>query len=290
MFVGLGAARVRELFQQAKEKAPALVFLDEIDTIGKGRAGAMGSGFGGARRTRADAEPAPGRDGRLRRQQGRHHHGRHQPSRRARRGAGPSGTLRPSGGRGPPGPHGPRGDPAGARPRCRAGPQRGPAHHRRAHARVHGGRPRERGERGGAARRAAGEERRDGGSELDEAIDRPSVGLEREVTGDEREGRRPGWPSTRWGTPSSRTTASTATRCTGSRSSRAARPRSASRGRGRSRIASWPPSRELKDMLGSRDRRPRRGGARASTRSVPVRRTTSRGPPRSRARWSPSTA
>jgi cell division protease FtsH len=46
MFVGLGAARVRELFQQAKEKAPALVFLDEIDTIGKGRGGAMGAGFG----------------------------------------------------------------------------------------------------------------------------------------------------------------------------------------------------------------------------------------------------
>ena len=47
MFVGLGAQRVRELFQQAKDKAPALVFLDEIDTIGKGRAGAMGAGFGG---------------------------------------------------------------------------------------------------------------------------------------------------------------------------------------------------------------------------------------------------
>jgi cell division protease FtsH len=46
MFVGLGAARMRELFQQAKDKAPALVFLDEIDTIGKGRAGAMGAGFG----------------------------------------------------------------------------------------------------------------------------------------------------------------------------------------------------------------------------------------------------
>jgi cell division protease FtsH len=46
MFVGLGAARVRELFQQAKEKAPALVFIDEIDTIGKGRAGALGAGFG----------------------------------------------------------------------------------------------------------------------------------------------------------------------------------------------------------------------------------------------------
>jgi cell division protease FtsH len=37
---------VRELFQQAKEKAPALVFLDEIDTIGKGRSGVMGAGFG----------------------------------------------------------------------------------------------------------------------------------------------------------------------------------------------------------------------------------------------------
>ena len=37
MFVGLGAARVRELFQQAKEKAPALVFLDEIDALGQRR-------------------------------------------------------------------------------------------------------------------------------------------------------------------------------------------------------------------------------------------------------------
>src|SRR5438874_6297865 len=46
MFVGLGAARVRGLFEQAKEKAPALVFLDELDTIGKGRAGAMGAGLG----------------------------------------------------------------------------------------------------------------------------------------------------------------------------------------------------------------------------------------------------
>jgi cell division protease FtsH len=46
MFVGLGAARVRELFQQAKDKAPCLVFLDELDTIGKTRAGAIGAGLG----------------------------------------------------------------------------------------------------------------------------------------------------------------------------------------------------------------------------------------------------
>ncbi|HZA27394.1 MAG TPA: ATP-dependent zinc metalloprotease FtsH, partial [Actinomycetota bacterium] len=46
MFVGLGAARVRELFQQAKDKAPCLVFLDELDTIGKTRGGALGAGLG----------------------------------------------------------------------------------------------------------------------------------------------------------------------------------------------------------------------------------------------------
>ncbi|MEL7555001.1 MAG: ATP-dependent zinc metalloprotease FtsH [Treponema sp.] len=37
MFVGMGAARVRDLFKQAKEKAPCIVFIDEIDTIGKSR-------------------------------------------------------------------------------------------------------------------------------------------------------------------------------------------------------------------------------------------------------------
>lgn len=40
MFVGRGAAKVRDLFQQAREKAPCIVFIDEIDTIGKKRDGA----------------------------------------------------------------------------------------------------------------------------------------------------------------------------------------------------------------------------------------------------------
>ena len=44
MFVGRGAAKVRDLFQQAREKAPCIVFIDEIDTIGKKRDGAGLSG------------------------------------------------------------------------------------------------------------------------------------------------------------------------------------------------------------------------------------------------------
>ena len=45
MFVGMGAAKVRDLFKQAGEKAPCIVFIDEIDTIGKKRDG--GSNLGG---------------------------------------------------------------------------------------------------------------------------------------------------------------------------------------------------------------------------------------------------
>ena len=44
MFVGMGAAKVRDLFKQANEKAPCIVFIDEIDTIGKNR---DGGGLGG---------------------------------------------------------------------------------------------------------------------------------------------------------------------------------------------------------------------------------------------------
>ena len=44
MFVGMGASKVRDLFRQAKEKAPCIVFIDEIDAIGQKRDGRLGGG------------------------------------------------------------------------------------------------------------------------------------------------------------------------------------------------------------------------------------------------------
>ena len=50
MFVGVGASRVRDLFEQAKENAPAIVFIDEIDAVGRHRGAGLGGGRCGHRR------------------------------------------------------------------------------------------------------------------------------------------------------------------------------------------------------------------------------------------------
>ena len=75
MFVGMGASKVRDLFKQAKEKAPCIVFIDEIDAIGQKRSsGNMGGNDEREQRRRsrwrtrregADAQPASNRNGRF---------------------------------------------------------------------------------------------------------------------------------------------------------------------------------------------------------------------------------
>ncbi len=44
MFVGVGASRVRDLFEEAKKKAPCIIFIDEIDAVGRQRGTGMGGG------------------------------------------------------------------------------------------------------------------------------------------------------------------------------------------------------------------------------------------------------
>ncbi len=60
MFVGVGASRIRDMFDQAKKNAPCIIFMDEIDAVGRHR----GAGIGGGHDEREQTlEPASRRDG-----------------------------------------------------------------------------------------------------------------------------------------------------------------------------------------------------------------------------------
>ena len=81
MFVGVGAARVRDMFQQAQAKAPCIVFIDELDALGKTRGTSV---VGGHDEREQTLNALAGRDGRLHLQQRRYRDGRHEPARNAR--------------------------------------------------------------------------------------------------------------------------------------------------------------------------------------------------------------
>ena len=103
MFVGVGAARVRDLFAQAQQKAPCIIFIDELDALGKARG--MNPMGGHDEREQTLNQLLVEMDG-FDTQQGRHHHGGHQPAGDPRPGPAAARPLRPPGARGsarPPG-------------------------------------------------------------------------------------------------------------------------------------------------------------------------------------------
>jgi hypothetical protein len=107
-----GASRVRDMFEQGKKHAPCIIFIDEIDAVGRHR----GAGLGGGHDEREQTlNQLAGRDGRLRHQGGRDPHRGHQPAGRARPGAAAPGPLRPPGHGQPARREGPRADSRGPR-------------------------------------------------------------------------------------------------------------------------------------------------------------------------------
>ena len=96
MFAGLGAARIRKLFEEARKNAPAIIFIDELDAVGTRPLGRRAQP-----RARPDAQPAARRAGRLRRRRRGRDHGRLEPAPGSRPCPAAPGPLRPPGQRRP---------------------------------------------------------------------------------------------------------------------------------------------------------------------------------------------
>ena len=133
MFVGVGASRVRDMFEQAKKNAPCIVFIDEIDAVGRSR----GVGYGGGNDEREQTlnQLLVEMDG-FEANEGIIIVAAHQPPRRAGPRASAPRSLRPSGSGAEPRHQGAREDPWRSRAESAARSRCGPAHHRARHARV----------------------------------------------------------------------------------------------------------------------------------------------------------
>ena len=121
MFVGVGASRVRDMFEQAKKHAPCIIFIDEIDAVGRHRGAGLGGGHDEREQTLnqllVEMDGFEGGEGVIVDR-------RDQPPRRARSGAAASGPFRPPG-RGRPARRArPRADPARAHAQGAAGRRR----------------------------------------------------------------------------------------------------------------------------------------------------------------------
>ena len=140
MFVGVGASRVRDMFEQAKKNAPCIIFIDEIDAVGRHRGAGLGGGNDEREQTLnqllVEMDGFEANEGIILIA------ATNRPG-RARSRAAASRPLRPSGRRAEPGRRRPRADPQGARAQGAAGAGREPEDHRARHARLLRRRPRQ---------------------------------------------------------------------------------------------------------------------------------------------------
>ena len=268
MFVGVGAARVRDLFRQAEAKAPCIVFIDELDALGKVR---MQSPMGGHEEREQTLNQLLAEMDGFDSKKGVIIMGATNRPEVLDPALLRPGPIRPAGARRQTGRQRPRGDPPDSRQGREAGRERRPAGDCRAHGRIRRRRsrqPRERSDAAGGAARQAGRRAR----RLRRG-DRSDHRRPREEARDEPARAPRSSRSTSRATRSSRPCCPISIRCTRSRSCSAALARSATRCSCRSRTstccpratssASWPSC--------SAAGRPRRS---SSARSRPARRTT----------------